>query len=116
MTDEQMQKAGEEASAASHGAMPTVLHKIRSWYWTYRYRAGKTITHFIACDIRRDVEVVDASHARDGILIVRMRTWNVLYAFKGIEPKPPFGEVRQIAIPDLWKWSGESWGGPVPPS
>jgi hypothetical protein len=92
------------------------LHKIRSWYWTRRYRPGRTITQFIACDVRRDVEVVDASRAAAGVLTVKTRTWNVLYAIRGIEPQPPFGDIREVAIPDLWKWSGESWGGPVPAS
>jgi hypothetical protein len=30
--------------------------------------------------------------------------------------EPPFGEVREIAIIDLWTWTGELWGGPVPDS
>ncbi|HEX8522443.1 MAG TPA: hypothetical protein VF669_09315 [Tepidisphaeraceae bacterium] len=92
------------------------LHKFRSWYWTRRYRSGQTLTHFIAKDVRRDVEVVDASRAATGLLTVRTRTWNVLYAIKGLAPQPPYGEVREVAIRDLWKWSGESWGGPVPAS
>jgi hypothetical protein len=92
------------------------LHRLRSWYWTRRYKAGKTLTQFIAKDVRRDVEVVGASRAAAGVLTVRTRTWNVLYAFRGIEPQPPFGDVREVAIPELWKWSGESWGGPVPAS
>ena len=78
------------------------LHKIRSWYWTRRYRAGRTMTQFIACDVRRDVEIVDASQAATGVLTVKTRTWNVLYAIRGIEPEPPFGDVRQVAIRDLW--------------
>src|SRR2546423_3484937 len=90
------------------------LHKIRSWYWTRRYRAGQTITRFIAIDIRRDVEVVDASRAGAGVLTVRTRTWNVLYAIKGVAPQPPFGGVHEVAITELWKWPGEPWGGPVP--
>ena len=90
------------------------LHKLRSWYWARHYKAGKTLTHFIAKDVRRDVEVVDASRAAAGMLTVRTRTWNVLYAIKGIEPQPPFGDVREVAISELWKWAGESWGRPVP--
>ncbi len=96
--------------------MMSALHKIRSWYWTRRYREGRTITQFIACDVRRDVKVVEASQAAAGVLTVRTRTWNVLYSIKGIESQPAFGPVREVAIPNLWKWSGESWGGSVPAS
>ena len=94
----------------------TVMHKFRSWYWTRRYRAGRSITQFIALDVRREVEIVDASRAAAGVLSVRTRTWNVLYAVKGIAAQPPFGDVREVAIADLWQWSGEPWGGPVPAS
>lgn len=92
------------------------LHNIRTWYWTRRYRAGQTFARFVAIDVRRDVEVVDASRAGTGVLTVRTRTWNVLYAIKGIRPRPSFGDVREVAIVDLWKWSGQPWGGPVPAS
>jgi len=94
----------------------SALHKMRSWYWTRHYKAGKTLTHFIAKDVRRDVEIVDASRADVGVFTVRTRTWNVLYAIKGLEPQPPFEDLREVAIRDLWKWSGELWGGPVPSS
>jgi hypothetical protein len=94
----------------------TALHNLRLQYLTRRYKSGKTLMQFIATDVRRDVEVIDASRVARGMLTVRTRTWNVLYAAKGIDPKPPFGEVREVAIAELWKWSGETWGGPVPPS
>jgi hypothetical protein len=71
------------------------------------------VTRFLAPDVRRDVEVVDASEIDAGLLTVRTRTWNVLYAKKGLSPKPPFGGVRTVSIGDLWAWSGEPWGGPV---
>ena len=92
------------------------LAKLRSWYWKRRYRPGKILTQFIARDIRRDVEIIDATYASNGVIVVRTRTWNVLYVFRGLAPQPPFGEVRTVEIKDLWKWSGEPWGGPVPPS
>lgn len=92
------------------------INRIRSWYWTLRFRSGQSLSRFIARDVRRDVEVVEASRAGEGMLTVRTRTWNMLYAIKGIRPAPPFGDVREVAIRDLWKWSGPSWGGPVPES
>ena len=94
----------------------TTLKKFRSWSWKRRYRAGMTISQFIAPDVRRDVEVIDAARAGNGVLVVRTRTWNVLYAHRGLAPQPPLGEVRTVQIKDLWKWPGEPWGGPVPAS
>jgi hypothetical protein len=88
--------------------------KIRLWYWKRQYRSGCVVSSFLAPDIRRDVEVIDASRVEDGVISARIRTWNVLYAIKGIAPEPPFGEVREIAIKDLWTWTGELWGGRVP--
>lgn len=69
---------------------------------------------FLAPDIRRDVEVVDASEIDEGFVNARIRTWNVLYAVRGIAEPPEFGAPRRVAIAELWKWTGESWGGPVP--
>jgi hypothetical protein len=84
--------------------------------WRSAYRPGTTVTQFIAYDIRRDVEVVDVSKMNDGIITARTRTWNVLYHFSKIQPQPDFGPVREIEIERLWDWSGELWGGPVPPN
>jgi hypothetical protein len=50
------------------------------------------------------------------MITARTRTWNVLYAAKGLVPEPPFGEASRVKIKDLWEWTGERWGGPVPPS
>lgn len=91
-----------------------MLSTIRQWWLRKSYRAGKVVTNFIARDIRRDVEVIDDSRILEGVLIVRTRTWNVLYHLKNIQQKPEFGEPREVAINALWDWSGESWGGPVP--
>jgi len=78
------------------------------------FRPGRVVSRFLAPDVRRDVEVVEASEIDAGRLTVRTRTWNVLYAVKGLSPKPPFGDIHEVALTDLWTWSGESWGGPVP--
>jgi hypothetical protein len=37
----------------------SALHKMRSWYWTRHYKAGKTLTHFIAKDVGRDAPAAD---------------------------------------------------------
>src|SRR5687767_2485543 len=93
-----------------------MLSMIRRWYRRRLYRTGRVLTRFLAPDIRRDVEVVDASQIDAGLISARICTWNVLYAIKGIAAKPPFGEVRTVEIKDLWVWTGAPWGGPVPES
>jgi hypothetical protein len=87
---------------------------LRRWYRRRLYRPGRVVSRFLAPDVRRDVQVIDASSIDAGLLVVQTRTWNALYAIKGNLPEPPFGEVRTVAIEDLWAWSGEPWGGPVP--
>ena len=64
--------------------------RIRRWYWRRVYRPGRIVSRFLAPDVRRDVEVVDASEIEAGRLIVRSRTWNVLHAIRGLSPEPPF--------------------------
>src|SRR6478609_8135906 len=92
------------------------LHPTRLWHRRRLYRSGATITRFIAKDVRRGVEVMDAAQIGSGMPVVRTRTWNVLYTLKGIEPQRPFGDVRTVHINELWKRPGESWAGPVPSS
>jgi hypothetical protein len=94
----------------------TILKKLRVWYWRARYRPGRTLTRFIACDVRRDVQVIDTSGINRGVIIARTCTWNVLYEHRGLVPRPAFGETRELAIRDLWNWDGERWGGQVPKS
>jgi hypothetical protein len=92
-----------------------MLKAIRIWHRRRQYRTGGSITKFIARDIRREVEVLDASRIADGVLLVRICTWNVLYADRGIVPKPSMGAARWVRLDEIWNWSGEAWGGPVPP-
>ena len=80
-----------------------VLRKIRYWQWKRRYRPGVVVSRFLTPDIRRDVEVLDASRIASGVITARIRTWNVLYAIRGIEPEPAFGDAREIAIRGLWQ-------------
>lgn len=79
-----------------------------------RYRAGATLTRFVAKDIRRDVEVVDATDLEIGFIAVRVRTWNVFYVANGRAAKPDFSPPQWISLYRLWAWKGAQWGGPVP--
>jgi hypothetical protein len=94
----------------------SAFNAIRLWHWRRTYRPGRTVTRFVAHDIRRDVEVIEVSKIRGGVITARICTWNVLYYAKNLQQKPEFEKVREIKINRLWEWSGNSWGGPVPPS
>jgi len=94
----------------------TMLENDQLALWRRDYRIGRILTHLIARDIRRDVEIMDISDIEHGMLTVRTRTWNLLYASRGLHKKPPFGDVRQVEIEHLWDWKGEQWGGEVPES
>lgn len=90
-----------------------LTHRLQVWFWRCRYRPGRTLTRFIARDIRREVEIFDTSRIEEGIVIGRIRTWNLLYVAKGLKEKPVFGEIRELELAQLWRWNGEIWGGPV---
>lgn len=91
-----------------------LLSSCRLAYQKRRFRAGATLSHFVARDIRREIEVLDASEVAEGFVRARSRTWNVLYASKGLAPKPEFGECQRMRIDNIWDWKGPVWGGPVP--
>jgi hypothetical protein len=89
----------------------TILQNILTWSWKIRYRPGKIITRFIAKDIRRDVAVIESAEIESGIITGKIRTWDVLYASKGIKEKPSFGDVQRFEIEHLWDWPGDPWLG-----
>ncbi len=91
-----------------------MLGRLRRYLRRRKYTPGAQLSQFLAPDLRRDVEIVDASELDDGYVSARIRTWNVLYAIKGLHPQPEFAAPRRVAIAELWKWTGEPWGGPVP--
>ena len=88
--------------------------RLRRYLVRRKYAPGAQLMQFLAPDIRREVEVVDASEVDSGFVTARIRTWNVLYASKGLAGKPELSPPRRVAIADLWTWTGEPWGGPVP--
>jgi hypothetical protein len=90
------------------------FRELRRWLQRRQYRPGRVVTRFVARDVRRDVEVLDAAQIHAGIITARVRTWNVLDAAKRLAPVPAFGEVRTVEIRELWVWSGAPSGGPIP--
>ena len=91
----------------------TLLNNYRLGRRRKKYYAGATFTRFVACDIRREIEVIDASEVHEGYITAKSRTWNILYAAKGIASVPEFGEPKRIEIEKIWHWDGPAWGGPV---
>jgi hypothetical protein len=99
-------------------AHTTMLQKIRDALRKLKqrrrrriYTAGRTLSRFIARDVRREVLVISAAEIDDGYITARIRTTNILYLSHGLTSAPPFGPAERVEIDRLWKWSGKSWGG-----
>lgn len=88
--------------------------RLRRYLLRKKYTPGARLTQFLAPDVRRDVEIVSASEVDEGYVSARIRTWNVLHAARGMTAEPELEATRRVAIADLWKWTGQPWGGPVP--
>lgn len=84
---------------------------IRNWHRRRKYKEGKTLSRFVARDVRRDVIIVSAKRIDEGIIIGKVRTMDVLYLSKGIVSEPDFDQEKELKISELWCWSGQSWGG-----
>src|ERR1700760_2710378 len=76
-----------------------------------RFRSGKTLSRFIARDVRREILIVAAERIDEGIIIGRVRTINVLYLSGDLISRPEFGEKQELRIDEMWNWTGKSWGG-----
>jgi len=79
--------------------------RLRRYLLRRKYAAGARLTRFLAPDVRREVEIVDASELDEGYVSARMRTWNVLHAAKGMAVVPELDGPRRVAITELWKWT-----------
>src|SRR4051812_8807609 len=88
-----------------------MLKRMQIWLRRRRFREGKTLSRFIARDIRRDVPVISAARVDDGIITGRVRTTNVLYHSRNLIPQPEFEPARELRIDEMWRWTGKSWGG-----
>ena len=88
-----------------------MLNRIRNWLRRRWYREGRTLSRFIACDIRRDILIVSAARVDEGIITGRVRTTNLLYRSHGLVPEPEFEPARELRIAEIWHWTGQPWGG-----
>jgi hypothetical protein len=93
---------------------PVVRQSFRRWRLRRRrrkYREGVTLSQFIACDVRREIEIVSAARIDEGFVLGRVRTMNVLYVTRGLVSESEFEPARELRIDEMWKWSGQRWGG-----
>src|SRR5262245_10280059 len=88
-----------------------MFRRIRNWFRRRWYREGRTLSGFIAKDIRREILIVSAEKIEEGIITGRVRTTNLLYVIAGLVPEPEFEPVRELRINEMWHWTGKSWGG-----
>lgn len=85
--------------------------RLRRWYRRWRLREGRTLSRFIAKDVRREILIVSAARVDEGVITGRVRTTNLLYLFGGLIPPPEFEPERELRINEMWHWTGKSWGG-----
>ena len=88
-----------------------MFRSIQRWFRHRRFREGRTLSRFIARDVRRDIQIVSSAKIDEGFITARVRTSNVLYVSKGLAAKPEFEPAREMRLDEVWKWSGKSWGG-----
>ena len=88
-----------------------MLKLLINWNRRRKYKVGCELTRFIARDVVRDIKVESIDKLNDGVLTVRVRTNNVLYTSNGMVERCDYGEPEEMAVTNLWKWSGQSWGG-----
>jgi hypothetical protein len=85
--------------------------RIQRWSRRRRFQEGRTLSQFIARDVRRDVLIISAARIDEGIITGCVRTTNVLYVSRGLVPQPEFEPAREFHIDEMWHWTGKSWGG-----
>lgn len=92
-------------------AFKKVSAAVRRRRWRKKYQVGKTVSHFVVFDVKREVLVESVDELEAGYITARIRTRNLLYEGYGLMEEPDFGPPIRVAIQDLWKWSGQPWGG-----
>jgi hypothetical protein len=88
-----------------------VFQSVQRWIRRRKFRQGRTISRFIACDIRRDILIVSAARIDEGIITGKVRTTNLLYLARRLAHEPEFGQPTELRIAKMWDWTGQSWGG-----
>jgi len=84
-----------------------MFQTLHRWFRRRRFREGRTISRFIAPDVRRDILIVSAARIDEGIITGRVRTSNVLYLSQRLVREPEFEPPRELRIEDMWHWTGQ---------
>jgi hypothetical protein len=92
-------------------SLSNMFQSLKYWIRRRRFREGRTISRFIARDVRRDILIVSAARIDEGIITGRVRTTNVLYRSHGLVHEPEFEPPRELRIEKMWDWTGRSSGG-----
>ena len=79
-----------------------MIARVRRYLRRRKYAVGARLSEFVGMDIRRDVEIVDASEVDAGYVTARVRTFNVLYVAHGHAVAPELEPPRRVAIAELW--------------
>ena len=88
-----------------------MFNRVRNWLRRCRYREGRTLSRFIARDVRREILITSAARVGEGIVTGRVRTTNLLYRSRGLVPEVEFGPPRELRIDEMWHRTGPPWGG-----
>ncbi len=72
-------------------------------YLQQRYKKGKSISKFIAHDLRKDIFVVDNSEIVTGYLTIKERIFDVRMLKKHDFQVPQFSLPKKIKIRKIWK-------------
>ena len=88
-----------------------LYRNIRDRFRRWKYREGRTLSGFVAKDIRRDILIVSAARVVEGGITGRVRTMNLLYRSAGLVPESEFGPLQELRLGELWRWTGQPWGG-----
>lgn len=75
------------------------------------FELDEPLSQFIARDVRREILVINIDEIESGFIVAQARTNNLLYLSKNLTDKSEFGDPERMPIEDMWKWTGQSWGG-----
>lgn len=87
-----------------------LLKVIQQWHRRRTICEGRTLSRFVAKDVRRDILVTSTARIQDGLITCRVRTTQVLYVSRGLAIQPDFGPATELRVEEMWKWNGQPWG------
>ena len=88
-----------------------LFSKIKIWFLKQGYKEGAEISRFIACDVRRTINIISNEKIDDGLITICVKTNNLLYIYKKLAKESDYGHPVEIQVSDIWNWTGKDWGG-----